>query len=136
MTPAVYDVTTAKIAAVSAKNKKTYDFRASGSVMRFDGFLKVYEVAEVVEEKKDEDEGDSSQRLPNLDGVKRLENEKLNTKQSFTQPPPRYNEASLVKVLEERGCWTAVDVCFDHQHDSGSRVCGQAGWAAWSFLSD
>jgi len=102
MTAAVYDVTTAKIAAVSVKNSKTYDFRASGSVLRFDGFLKLYEVAEVVEDKKDDDEG-SSQRLPNLDGVSRLENEKLNTKQSFTQPPPRYNEASLVKVLEERG---------------------------------
>jgi len=100
MTPAVYDVTTAKIAAVSAKTGKTYDFRASGSVLRFDGFLKVYEV--VVEEKKDEEE-DSSQALPNLDGVKNLENDKLNSKQSFTQPPPRYNEASLVKVLEERG---------------------------------
>jgi DNA topoisomerase-1 len=101
MTPAVYDVTTAKIAAVSAKDRKTYDFRASGSVMRFDGFLKVYEVAE---EKEDKEDGEgSSQRLPNLDGVKQLENEKLNTKQSFTQPPPRYNEASLVKVLEERG---------------------------------
>ncbi len=108
MTPAVYDVTTARIAAVSAKNGKTYDFRASGSVLRFDGFLKVYEV---VEEKKEEDgqeggEGSgegSSQALPNLDGVRTLENDKLNSKQSFTQPPPRYNEASLVKVLEERG---------------------------------
>ena len=44
MTPAVFDVTTAKIAAVTAKNSKTYDFRLSGSVVRFDGFLKVYEV--------------------------------------------------------------------------------------------
>ena len=101
MTPAVYDVTTAKIAAVSAKDRKTYDFRASGSVMRFDGFLKVYEVSVEKEDKEDED--GSSQKLPSLDGVKQLENEKLNTKQSFTQPPPRYNEASLVKVLEERG---------------------------------
>ena len=100
MNPAVYDVTTAKIAAVSAKNGKTYDFRASGSVMRFDGFLKVYEVSE---EKKEDDEEDSSQSLPNLDGVKALEAEKLTPKQNFTQPLPRYNEASLVKVLEERG---------------------------------
>jgi len=50
MSPAVFDVTTAKIAAVSQKTGKTYDFRASGSVLRFDGFLKVYEV---LEEKKD-----------------------------------------------------------------------------------
>jgi DNA topoisomerase-1 len=99
MVPAVYDVTTANIAAKSAKNSKTYDFRVSGSVLRFDGFLKVYEVAE---EKKDEDD-ESSNRLPSLDGVKALELEKLDPEQHFTQPPPRYNEASLVKELEERG---------------------------------
>jgi DNA topoisomerase-1 len=99
MVPAVYDVTTANIAAKSAKNGKTYDFRVSGSVLRFDGFLKVYEVAE---EKKDEDD-ESSNRLPSLDGVKALELEKLDPEQHFTQPPPRYNEASLVKELEERG---------------------------------
>jgi DNA topoisomerase-1 len=99
MTPAIFDVTTAKIAAVSAKTGKTYDFRVSGSVVRFDGFLKVYEVAE---DKKDEDD-ESANKLPNLDNVKRLELEKLDSEQHFTQPPPRYNEASLVKVLEERG---------------------------------
>jgi DNA topoisomerase-1 len=97
MMPAIYDVTTAKIEAVSRKTKKTYDFRLSGSVLRFDGFLKVYEVAE----KDDDDE--SSNRLPDLDGVNRLELEKLLPTQGFTQPPPRYNEASLVKELEERG---------------------------------
>jgi DNA topoisomerase-1 len=99
MVPAVYDVTTANIEAKSAKNGKTYDFRVSGSILRFDGFLKVYEVAE---EKKDEDD-ESSNRLPILDGVKALELEKLENEQHFTQPPPRYNEASLVKELEERG---------------------------------
>src|SRR6202034_2457123 len=61
MVPAVYDVTTANIAAVSAKTRKTYDFRVSGSVMRFDGFLKVYEVSE---DKKDDDD-ESSNKLPN-----------------------------------------------------------------------
>ena len=99
MTPAVFDVTTAKIAAVSAKTGKTYDFRVSGSVVRFDGFLKVYEV---LEDKKDEDD-ESANKLPDLDNVKQLELEKLENEQHFTQPPPRYNEASLVKVLEERG---------------------------------
>ncbi len=99
MTPAIFDVTTARIAAVSAKEGKTYDFRVSGSVLRFDGFLKVYEVTE---EKKDEDD-ESANRLPNLDGVKALALDKLETDQRFTQPPPRYNEASLVKELEERG---------------------------------
>jgi DNA topoisomerase-1 len=99
MTPAVFDVTTAKIAAISLKTGKTYDFRVSGSVVRFDGFLKVYEV---LEEKKDEDD-EASNKLPDLERVKRLELEKLADEQHFTQPPPRYNEASLVRVLEERG---------------------------------
>ncbi len=99
MTPAVFDVTTAKIAAVSAKTGKTYDFRLSGSVVRFDGFLKVYEV---LEDKKDE-EDEAANKLPNLDNVKRLELDKLDPEQHFTSPPPRYNEASLVKELEERG---------------------------------
>ncbi|HWE85401.1 MAG TPA: type I DNA topoisomerase [Terracidiphilus sp.] len=97
--PAVFDVTTAKIAAVSQKTRKTYDFRVSGSVLRFDGFLKVYES---VEDKGDDDD-DAKNKLPNLDGVKALELEKLVDEDHFTSPPPRYNEASLVKVLEERG---------------------------------
>ncbi len=102
MTPAVFDVTTAKIAAVSRTTKKTYDFRASGSVVRFDGFLKLYEVAEDPKNSSD-DEDESKAKLPSLDGVSRLELEKLDNEQHFTTPPPRYNEASLVKVLEERG---------------------------------
>lgn len=99
MAPAIFDVTTAKIAAVSSKTGKSYDFRLSGSVVRFDGFLKIYEVAE---DKKDEDD-EAANTLPNLDNVKRLELEKLESEQHFTTPPPRYNEASLVKVLEELG---------------------------------
>ncbi len=98
MTPAIFDVTTAKIAAVSSSTKKTYDFRVSGSVLRFDGFLKVYEILE----DKDEDD-EAKNKLPILDGVKALALEKLDPEQHFTSPPPRYNEASLVKVLEERG---------------------------------
>ncbi len=98
MVPAVFDVTTANIAALSAKTGKTYDFRVSGSVMRFDGFLKLYEVSE---DSKDDDE--SANRLPSLDGVKTLERDELLPDGHFTQPPPRYNESSLVKELEERG---------------------------------
>jgi DNA topoisomerase-1 len=99
MMPAIFDVTTARIAAVSVKTGKTYDFRLSGSVVRFDGFLKVYEVSE---EKKDDDD-EASNKLPNLDNVKKLELDELENEQHFTSPPPRFNEASLVKVLEERG---------------------------------
>jgi DNA topoisomerase-1 len=99
MVPAVYDVTTANIAARAEKAGKTYDFRVSGSVMRFDGFLKVYEITE---DKKDEDD-ESANRLPNLDGVKALGLKELLPEEHATQPPPRYNESSLVKELEERG---------------------------------
>ncbi len=99
MVPAVYDVTTANIAAESKKTGKTYDFRVSGSVLRFDGFLKVYEVSE---DKKDDDD-ESANRLPSLDGVTTLGMDELTPEEHFTQPPPRYNEASLVKELEERG---------------------------------
>ena len=99
MTPAIFDITTAKIAAVSSKTGKTYDFRLSGSVVRFDGFLKVYEI---LEDKK-EDDDEEGNKLPNLDKVKVLQLESLQGRQLFTQPPPRFNEASLVKVLEERG---------------------------------
>ena len=96
MMPAIFDVTTARIAAVSSTTGKTYDFRVSGSVLRFDGFLKVYE-------DKGDEEDESKNKLPSLDGVKALALEKLDPEEHFTSPPPRYNEASLVKVLEERG---------------------------------
>ncbi len=98
MVPAVYDVTTANIAAHSAKTGKTYDFRVSGSVLRFDGFLKLYESSD---DSKDDEE--SASRLPSLDGVKTLGLDRLFPEEHATQPPPRYNEASLVKELEERG---------------------------------
>jgi DNA topoisomerase-1 len=99
MVPAVYDVTTANIVAEAKKSGTRYDFRVSGSILRFDGFLKVYEVSE---DKKDEDD-ESANRLPNLDGVKALALDELLPEEHATQPPPRYNEASLVKELEERG---------------------------------
>jgi DNA topoisomerase-1 len=97
MVPAVYDVTSVNIAARSSKDGKIYDFRASGTVLRFDGFLKVYEASE------DKDDDEKTNRLPNLDGVKALGLDTLTPEQHATQPPPRYNEASLVKELEERG---------------------------------
>ena len=101
MVPAVYDITTAKIEAKSAVDKRTYDFRVTGSVLRFDGFLKVYEVSE--EKKADDEENSLANRLPNLKNGENLTLEQLFPEDHFTDPPPRYNEASLVKELEERG---------------------------------
>src|SRR5260370_8331536 len=97
MVHAVFDQTTVDIAA---RADKTYDFRVTGSVLKFDGFLKVYEEAK---EKKDEDDESLDNRLPALNDGQALTKQKIDSEQKFTEPPPRYNEASLVKVLEERG---------------------------------
>src|SRR6202012_1385129 len=97
MMPAVFDQTTVDIVA---KADHSYDFRGTGSVLKFDGFLKVYEESK---EKKDEDDEALSNKLPALNPGDRLTLKELKPEQHFTEPPPRYNEASLVKELEERG---------------------------------
>ena len=98
MNPAVFDQTTVDIDAKSAN--ETFWFRVTGSVMKFDGFLKVYE--ESKDAKDDEDE-ELKHKLPALEAGQKLTLKSLNPEQHFTAPPPRYNEASLVKELEERG---------------------------------
>ena len=96
ITPAVFDQTTVDIDAVSATD--TFWFRVTGSVQKFDGFLKVYR-----ESKETEDEEDEERKLPPLEPGQKLTLRTLKPEQHFTEPPPRYNEASLVKELEERG---------------------------------
>jgi len=91
MKPALFDQTEILITAGSV------DFKAVGSVMKFDGFLKVYQGAETAAE------AESSARLPQLKVGEKTEVIKLEREQKFTQPPARYNEASLVKALEEKG---------------------------------
>ena len=100
MAQAQLAVTQVNIAAKSTLDKKAYDFRVSGTTVIFDGYQKLYEASK---DKKDEDDESLANKLPNLDGVKNLDLEKLIHEQHFTEPPPRYNEASLVKELEERG---------------------------------
>ena len=89
MTPAVYDQTTVEIAAKGAE--RTVDFRVNGSVLKFDGYLKVWEG------------GSEDTILPELTAEQALRKIAVTSEQKFTQPPPRFNEASLVKTLEERG---------------------------------
>jgi DNA topoisomerase-1 len=96
--PAVFDQTTVDIDAKSGA--ENFWFRVTGSVMKFDGFLKVYE--ESKEAKDDEDE-ELKHKLPALESGQKLTLKALKPEQHFTEPPPRYNEASLVKELEERG---------------------------------
>jgi len=96
--PAVFDQTTVDIDAKSGND--VFWFRVTGSVLKFDGFLRVYE--ESKEGKDDEDE-ELKHKLPPLEPGQKLTLKELKPEQHFTEPPPRYNEASLVKELEERG---------------------------------
>ena len=87
MSQAVYDTVLVKI-----KNGE-YDFRSNGQTLKFNGFMKVYIT--------DEEEKDLS--IPELKINEELQEKKFDPKQSFTEPPARYTEASLVKTLEEKG---------------------------------
>ena len=98
MNPAVFDQTTVDIDAKSGTD--VFWFRVTGSVMKFDGFLKVYEESK---EGKDEEDEELKHKLPPLEAGQKLTLRELKPEQHFTEPPPRYNEASLVKELEERG---------------------------------
>ncbi len=98
ITPAVFDQTTVDIDAKSGAD--VFWFRVTGSVMKFDGFLRVYEESK---EGKDEEDEELKHKLPPLEAGQKLTLKELKPEQHFTEPPPRYNEASLVKELEERG---------------------------------
>ncbi|MBM4128696.1 MAG: type I DNA topoisomerase [Nitrospira sp.] len=74
-----------------------YEFRATGTVVRFDGFMAVYT------EGKDEFEEENGGMLPVLKEGEKLRLVTIQPKQHFTQPPPRYTEAALIKTLEEKG---------------------------------
>jgi DNA topoisomerase-1 len=88
--------TTAEI-EVKGHDGKLYGLRATGSVVRFDGFLKLYE------EDSDGAEGEDGTRLPILAKGDPLDARKIEAKQHFTEPPPRYSEATLIKKMEELG---------------------------------
>jgi DNA topoisomerase-1 len=98
MTPAIFDQTSVDI---EAKNgNESFTFRVTGSVLKFEGFLKVYEESK---DSKDEEDEALKHKLPSLEIGQKLTLRELKPEQHFTEPPPRFNEASLVKELEERG---------------------------------
>jgi DNA topoisomerase-1 len=99
MSPAVFDQTTIDV-NVEGKSKAVYSFRATGSVMKFDGFLKVYEEGK---DQKDEEDEELKHKLPVVTAGEELKLRGLKPEQHFTEPPPRYNEATLVKKLEADG---------------------------------
>ena len=92
MAQAIYDTISANI------DVNTYNFKANGQTLKFKGFMSVY-----VEDKDIKTNEDEETKVPELQIGEEVKKEKLNPKQSFTEPPPRYTEASLVKALEEKG---------------------------------
>jgi DNA topoisomerase-1 len=98
MMPALFDQTTIDVAA-KGKNGLDYLFRATGSVPKFEGFLKVYrEGTDSAVEEEDEE-----RKLPAVTEGETLRFRSIKPEQHFTEPPPRYNEATLVKKLESDG---------------------------------
>ena len=77
---------------------RVLELRATGQVVKFDGFLAVYQ-----EGRDDDPEDEDSKRLPVINEGEALKRESLNVTQHFTEPPPRFSEASLVKRMEELG---------------------------------
>ena len=97
--PAVFDQTSIDISAGD------YTFRATGSVQKFDGFLRVYQLPEAAADREEEEKGEEGEgrTLPPVAEGQALRLEQLRPEQHFTEPPPRYTEATLVKELEEKG---------------------------------
>ena len=91
MAAAIYDTMAVTI------NANDYTFKANGQRLKFEGFMKIY--VEGTDQKEQDVEG----MLPDLKEKEEVKLNKINPKQSFTEPPPRYTEASLVKALEEKG---------------------------------
>ena len=94
MAEAKYDSTQMEI------DNSDYTFKASGKIMLFPGYTAVYRETEA---KKDDDEAESAELLPDLKQGEEVLCEKITTEQKFTKPPLRYTDASLVKAMEEKG---------------------------------
>jgi len=96
MESAELERTTADVAARAGA--RLIDLRATGTVVKFDGFLTLYQESE-----DDTAEDEESRRLPEMSAGETLAKHKIDADQHFTEPPPRYSEASLVKRMEELG---------------------------------
>ncbi len=99
MNPALMDQTTIDT-VTTGRSAVDYTFRATGSVMKFDGFLKVYEEGK---DQKDEEDDELRHKLPAVSEGEELRLREQKPEQHFTEPPPRYTEATLVKKLESDG---------------------------------
>ncbi|MGD0579003.1 MAG: type I DNA topoisomerase [Bryobacteraceae bacterium] len=99
MTPAVFDQTTIEVSA-RGRDGAEYLLRATGSVPKFDGFLAVYEEGK---DQKDAEDEELKNRLPQVSEGEVLKFKSIHPEQHFTEPPPRFTEAMLVKELESDG---------------------------------
>lgn len=99
MASAEIERTTAEITADNKGEKA--GLRAVGSVIRFDGFIAAY--TDQKEDGEQSDDGDEDGRLPEIIAREALAKQKINSTQHFTEPPPRYSEATLIKKMEELG---------------------------------
>src|SRR5690242_1896173 len=99
MLPAILDQTTIEIRAGE------YTFRANGSVQKFDGYLRVYQLPVAPADREDDERDDEGEgkALPRVEEGQVLRLDQIRPDQHFTEPPPRYTEATLVKDLEEKG---------------------------------
>src|SRR5580692_10272135 len=99
MLPAIFDQTTIDITAGD------YTFRANGSVQKFDGYLRVYQMPAAIADREEDEKDDEGEgrALPQVKEGQILRLDKIRPDQHFTEPPPRYNDATLVKELEEKG---------------------------------
>jgi DNA topoisomerase-1 len=97
--PAIFDQTTIDISAGD------YTFRANGSVQKFDGYLRVYQIPAAAADREEDEKDDDGEgnALPRVTEGQVLRLDKIRPDQHFTEPPPRYNDATLVKDLEEKG---------------------------------
>jgi DNA topoisomerase-1 len=97
MMPAVFDQTTVDITAADTL------FRATGQILKFDGFIRLYTEGRDDERRNGDEDDESERQLPPLSEGERLRLHELLPEQHFTQPPPRFSQATLIKELEEKG---------------------------------
>ncbi len=93
MTPAISDQTTLDFES-KGPNGKSYIFRTTGSVLKFDGFRLMWPV---------DDKGDEAEQLPKFSETTPISNQGVKSERKETQPPPRFSESSLIKELEDKG---------------------------------
>ena len=100
MAPAVYDTLRIDVRAGQTAGDRPYLFRASGSILKFAGYLAIYGKDEQRARKSNDGK---EQTFPDLEAGELLDLRRLRPEQHFTQPPPRFTEATLIKQLEDRG---------------------------------